>query len=158
MPRNPHRFSIRLPHWGWFLMFAIVLAIAGIGLRFGLPVYHHQKAIQQIERMNGKVSKVPGGPSWLRRWIGDNRMEVFAEVEAVSIFADGKSDPQLLAYIGWLTETRKLSLSGSAIEDDGFKHLTALTQLQSLELAATQITEAGLTPLARMQRLERLSL
>jgi hypothetical protein len=57
-----------------------------------------------------------------------------------------------------LTQLVTLSLSESPITDDGFIHLKSLTQLKVLSLSMTQITDSGLVHLAGLKNLNELDL
>jgi hypothetical protein len=46
----PHRFSMPLTRSAWIALTA-ALVLVGVGLRIGLPIYRHQVAIREIERL-----------------------------------------------------------------------------------------------------------
>src|SRR5690348_7846922 len=81
-PAPRRRFSIRLPHWGWFLLATFVLVLAAVGLSVWLPynleqqeIRREQDAIRKIQNLGCVVKTVAAGPDWLRRFVGDNRMK-----------------------------------------------------------------------------------
>ena len=45
-PRGP---ALRLPRPLWFGLAALVLVIAALGIRIGVPIYRQQAAIREIE-------------------------------------------------------------------------------------------------------------
>ena len=46
---EPRRFSIRLPHWGWFLLATVVLVVGFVGLSVWLPYHQEQQVIGMLE-------------------------------------------------------------------------------------------------------------
>src|SRR5215472_17164700 len=79
------RLSIRVPHWSWFLLAAIVMIVASVGLSVWLPYHRAQQAYQQaylreqqtylqeqkvkreIKRWGGTVGTETGGAESLRQ-------------------------------------------------------------------------------------------
>src|SRR5262249_40188321 len=73
---DPVNFSIRLPHWGWFLAAIVLLVIATVALPIWLPYYRERQAIQKIESWGGNVAATETfGPEWLQNFVGEDRME-----------------------------------------------------------------------------------
>lgn len=64
----------------------------------------------------------------------------------------------LLPKLSSLSELQNVNLTASDVTDAGLKHLAALGKLQSLNLAQTSISDAGLKHLARLENLEWLDL
>src|SRR5262245_28561163 len=71
---EPHRLSLRLPHWGWLLLGTAVIVLLVSGLRFGLPAYRQHVAIREIERLGGQVnaSPIPVSLDWLPEIAADS--------------------------------------------------------------------------------------
>jgi len=64
-----------------------------------------------------------------------------------------------LACLANLTRLKKLWLSGAGISDEGIRHLSGLTNLESLGIVGQcRITDVGLKHLANMQKLYRLQI
>jgi hypothetical protein len=63
----------------------VVVVVVAVGLWIGVPVYRRQVAIREIERVRGQVVSKSGGPAWLRRCIGNQRMHAFDEVVYVDL-------------------------------------------------------------------------
>jgi hypothetical protein len=78
--REPSRFSMRLPRPLWIGVAAVVLVVVAAGLQVGTPMYGQHVAICEIERLKGIVTTKKGGPAWLRRWLGDERMRMLDDV------------------------------------------------------------------------------
>ena len=87
---TPHesRFSIRVPRPLWIGLATGVLIVTGGALRIGLPIYREQVAIREIKRLGGQYMTSRGGPDWLRKLVGDDRMELFDKVYMVRLPAD----------------------------------------------------------------------
>src|SRR5260221_13967643 len=112
---EPRRFSIRLPHWGWFLLATVALVVPAVGMSVWLPYHHEQQVIQKIERWGGKVQTETGGPEWLRTLVGEDRLKTFKVFERV----------------GYVV------LESTAVTDADLAHLRRLTNLKELWLDGT---------------------
>ncbi len=133
---EPSRFSIRLPHWGWLLLGTVVPAVGYAGLSVWLPYQREQQVIQMIEGLGGKVATQTGGPDWLRKHVGENRIKqvkVFERVVEVNLARTMVSDAEL-PHLSQLSHLRKLSLAGTGVTDVGLVHLGSLTNLRELWL------------------------
>lgn len=96
----------------------------------------------EIDQSGNRLPKASlPGPTWLRRWIGDDICSnvVEAEVKADNALEGIKDLPQL----------RHLHLSFEGITDAGLQHLEQLPQLETLCLEETQITEQGVRKLRK---------
>ena len=63
-----------------------------------------------------------------------------------------------LEQLNGLTDLQTLDLAGTEVTDAGLTHLKGLTQLVSLDLSGTNITDAGLMNLKGLTRLVTLDL
>src|SRR5262245_54859996 len=106
MPTTPAEPG-RLPRPLWIALGALALLAAGVGLQFGLPVYRQQLALQELERAGGRFTAKKGGPKWLRKFLGDDRVRVLDRVTEV-----------------WC--------SGTAISDTGVSCLSGLKDVKCL--------------------------
>ena len=57
-----------------------------------------------------------------------------------------------------MTQLQSLQLMGSKVSDAGLQHLKGLTQLQRLDLDGTQVSDAGLNHLKGLTQLRELNL
>src|SRR5437879_4223852 len=93
------RFSIRLPHWGWFAVATLVLVTAGLGLAFWtsiwIPYQSEQRTIGSIQRLGGSVQMSAGGWDVLRQVIGNEPMAVFDRVSDVELAGAAVADADL---------------------------------------------------------------
>jgi hypothetical protein len=154
---EPRRSSIRQPRPLWIGVAAMVLLVAGGGLRIALPIYRQQTAIREIERLGGHVECARGGPDWLRERLGDEPMKLFDTVTQVSLSDTAASD-ETLNHLRGLGGLRQLDLDGTRITDAGLAGLQRSTSLHHLLLDRTRVTDAGLAYLKALRELETLSL
>ena len=86
-PMHPEsgRYSIRLPHWGWFLLGSAVLVIAYGSLSIWLPHYRDQQLIQKIESWDGVCRTESSAPDWLRQFLRMTNLEVFERITFVDL-------------------------------------------------------------------------
>jgi len=114
MSQPATQFRWRFPRLKWIVVAAVLLLLVGSGWT-GWQMYRQRWALSGIERLGGSVLTEPGGPDWLRRWVGPDWMKPFDTV--VSVYSDtftGSNDefepylrvfptrPELI-----ITETRK---------------------------------------------------
>ena len=97
---EPRRFSIRLPRPMSIFLATVLLVVVSVGLRFGIPIYRQQVAIREIEQVGGSATTVPGGPAWLRKFIGDERMKIFDQVEWVEFASVHSLSAKAKAWLG----------------------------------------------------------
>ena len=157
---EPRRLSIRLPHWGWFLLLTVALIIAGIGLSFWLPYYRQQRVIQEIETLAGSVRTERGGPDWLRQHLGANHIRestIFEQAVSIDLEFTEVTDVQI-AHLIACRNLRSLNLAHTQVSDSVLGQLAGLTNLEVLDLSETAITDAGLRHLSGLKKLEDLSL
>jgi len=175
------RFLIRLPRPLWIGLVALMLIAVAAASSIIMPAYWQRAAIRTVKGAGGKVRTRPGGPDWLRRWVGNQRMAIFDEAEFVSLYASSIDEYELtqlgalprleklillgtpttdtnLQHIGRLTQLRYLDLEGTRVTDDGLRHLAGLTQLERLDLSRTDVGDNGLLQLEPLKRLTQLRL
>src|SRR5262245_18297777 len=138
---NPSRFVVRLPPPRWIGVATLALIVVAVGLKIGVPVYRHRSAIQEMERAGGKVQIRGGGPDWLRQRIGNERMTLFDEVYEVELVKKEGADA-VLKELHKLPGVRRLNLALSDVSDAGLANLGILPRLETLDLHATKITDA----------------
>jgi len=148
---------------------ALVVGALWILLSIWLPYDREQPIIRNIERLERNGKWVPGGnrgheltrggPDWLRRLVGYERMKVFDRVNAVHLDGStiGDSDLDDLK-LKELASLKLLSLNDTGVGDAGLAHLSGLTSLRILHLNKTQITDAGLAHLKGIPNLEELDI
>ena len=59
---EPRRIVFRVPRPLWIGLATVVLVVAGLGLRFYMPIYRQQVAIREIKRVGGQTEMGPGWP------------------------------------------------------------------------------------------------
>jgi hypothetical protein len=117
----------------------------------------------------GKTIYAPAAPQWLTLASGDQGLAVFDELVAVDLYngnnpLKGQGGPNQkvtddwLKRLGELKDLRRLDLSNCAVNGDGLRHLTPLTNLRELNLTLTPVRDDALKPLAALTELRRLGL
>ncbi|MHC4400706.1 MAG: leucine-rich repeat domain-containing protein [Planctomycetota bacterium] len=131
-----------------------------------------QKAVAELEWAPDEYQWQRGGPTWLRRLIGDSPFRIFDRLVDVSI---GNEDPELvrrfrhlkrledrpgdtLPYLRDLPRLEDLDLFMADVDDDDLRHLEHCTSLQELSLCATGVTDKGLSHLVGLTELRNLDL
>ena len=128
------------------LLACVVATLLAVGLMVWVPYQQERSAIREIERMGGGVLTEPGGPDWLREWIGDERMRGFGKVVAVYLAHSQVTDVGL-EHLKGLTNLEELWLHDTRVSDAGLELLKGLTNLQTLSLGGTQVSDAGVEKL-----------
>jgi Leucine-rich repeat (LRR) protein len=159
---DPEQPTFRLPHWGWFLVATVALVAIAVGLHLGMPIWRQRAAIREIRRLGGRVTMHSGGPERVRRWIGDENMQVFDEVHSVNLRELAITDADL-SNLTPLPSVMRLDLAWtlnteSRVTDAGAAKLAALTKITDLSLYGTQIGDRGLAALRRLNHLQILRL
>ena len=148
--------QLRLPRPLWFAFSAVVLDVVAVGLPFGIRAHQQWTAVEEISEFGGIEMDgiTPVGPEWLRRWVGEERMLGFDEIQTLDFNGDiyrRKRNRNPLAWSGFATNGR--------VADDGvLGSVSKLRSLKHLRLAFTNITDAGIEHVARLPKLETLLL
>jgi len=150
------RMSIRLPRPLWIGVAAVLLVVAAVGLRIGIPAYRQAILIREIKQSGGDVLTNPQLPYWLRHRLGDDRSTWFENVELVRLGPSATNEN--LAQLRILPELQRLDLRGTQVTDASLVHLERFDRLTEVALATTRATDAGVAHLRMLTRLERLSL
>jgi len=139
--------------------FVVILLLLGGGslAAVGIPIWRKESAISHLEAAGGLVRKVPGGPTWLRQYIGDYWMSYFDDVVQVRL-NDHRATDATLVWLKRLPRLGALSLDRSNVSDEGLVYLKNLHGLSALSLAQTQATDAGLAHLSELVGLQMLVL
>src|SRR5258708_39646134 len=111
-PADPCRCTIGVPHWRWFVLVTVVLVVVGIALRISIPICRQQLAARELERAGASIEMKPGGPDWLRHWVGDRWMRPFDDVNDVDAHGMNFTDADLV-HLKWLGHVEQLWLDGT---------------------------------------------
>ncbi len=155
MNEPKRRFPI--PHPGVLLAVALVLVVIAVGLSVWMPYHREQVAIRELRRLGGWVGTDEGGPDWLRGLVGDEWMVGFDRVTAVTFYDEPISDDNL-KHLSGLTNLQSVYLVNTQVSDDGVKHLSGLTNLRVLWFVNTQISDHGVKHLSKLTKLDQLRL
>lgn len=138
-------------------MFLAILVLLGVGsaLWFGVPMYRQYSSFRAMRAAGGGIGTTKGGPAWLRKSIGDERMQIFDAVYQVGI--QPFSDADFARFdMSVHKDIRVLILNGTEITDAGMADIGKMTKLAHLYLEDTQITDRGLNQLTGIKELETL--
>jgi hypothetical protein len=122
-----------------------------------VPIYRAEVAIRALERIDGRCHAEPGGPDWLRRWLGDEKMRPFDSVWYVDLNGTDATDEDV-KQIAVFLNIRKLDLGETRITHHCLYHLRGLPNLAWIHLNRSQISDAGLEYVALLPALEYLDL
>ena len=147
----------------WFSFSLKTLLVLMTALAIGLGLYvesfrGRRAAIAAIDGLNGSISYKENGPSWLRKFISDEKF--FWNPVAVRFSPnDPVTDDELQSVINHLmkfNDMTYLNLDRSQITDAGLAQLLPLAdKLESLDIRGTRVSDDGI---AHLQRLSRLTL
>ena len=116
--------TFRLPRWPWLIPPTIALVLIGMVVQIWMTFHRQQATVREIERLGGRVVVEPGGPDWLRKRIGDERMAEDADFRS---FAQAHH-ALLTAYRAqdWPTARRLLAAQEPQAARFGLSRLYAL--------------------------------
>jgi len=126
-------------------------------------------AIQTVEKLGGKVfvaDKRPGRPVGSVAFYGDNKsidaalkaLWEFTKLEMLTVANNRDITEAGTIEVKKLKSLRTLRLGGSKVTDMDLKHIKELSNLQYLDISATQVTDAGLKELKALKDLKSLIL
>jgi Leucine rich repeat len=140
-------------------LFVAMMALMFVGgaLWVGVAMYREQVTVAEIERVGGLVEFTNGGPDWLRRQIGNQRMKPFDNVCTVQLVKKDGVD-SILPQLNRLPKLRRLNIALSDVSDAGMSHVAALSTLENLDIHHTRITDKGVGYLEGLPNLQVLDL
>jgi len=153
--RYTDRMKFRKRHL-WWLLVPVMAGLLSAGFQFSL-FFRQQAAIQQIEKLGGRVVTTHGDPRIIRWLIGGKSLRIFEQATVVNLRQTAIEDADLIPLRN-LNGLQRLNLGETRITNDGLQHLAGLTGLKALDLSSTQITGKGLEHLHRLTALEYLYL
>src|SRR5262245_4240 len=92
---SPPPANRRMPQSLRIFISALLLLTGGSALAIGVPIWRKQSAIAAVEKAGASVGKVSGGPTWLRRALGDEWMWYLDEVVQVRFRGSRATDADL---------------------------------------------------------------
>ena len=140
----------------WWLLVPVMACLLLAGFQFSL-FYRQQAAVQQIEKLGGRVVTTHGDPRWIRWLIGGKSLRIFEQATVVNLRQTTIEDADLIP-LRKLNGLQRLNLGETGITNDGLQHLEGLTGLKALDLSGTQISGKGLEYLHKLTDLEYLYL
>lgn len=151
--------AVRLKRWAIQLAVAVAIALVAYGAVQAWRIRSaglRQREIVAALKEKGIVVEERSSPSvaWLRDLFGE---EFFTAPTAVA--ASGSSvDDSAADALAELPSLEKITLAGTQIGDATLRDLARLENLSGLYLADTNVSDDGLAALAGLPRLERLDL
>jgi hypothetical protein len=164
--RRRWRYSLRSA-LGVFVLISVALGW-WLGTRDGCN--REIRAVAGLRAKGCEITRSCNAPVWLRMLVGASYLSSFTHVASIhTTFHDPDREDNALTLsqiddddVECLREVRHLRhlyLNGTAITDDGLRHIGRLTELEGLSLIeSTQITDAGLEQLKGLNRLQLLDL
>ncbi|MGO8688347.1 MAG: hypothetical protein ACLQLG_01820 [Thermoguttaceae bacterium] len=145
------RFQVTVRFW---LALVLVVGIPCSWLAVEIERAEQQKvAVTWIRKVGGEAYYCgPEATPWPRRLLGT---DFFNDVGAVRV-GGSEVDDASLEHLTALTQLEKLDLGCTKITDAGLKHLEGLTRLRWLDLYGADISDAGLKHLEGLANLEEL--
>ena len=140
----------------WWLLVPVMAGLLLAGFQFSL-FYRQQAAVQQIEKLGGRVVTTHGDPRWIRWLIGGKSLRIFEQATVVNLRQTTIEDADLIPLRN-LNGLQRLNLGETGITNDGLQHLSGLTGLKALDLSGTKISGKGLEHLRELTALEYLYL
>src|SRR5262249_13593865 len=151
---EPRRFSIRLPRPLWIGLAGVLLIMLATALRFGVSGDQRRGAVRGIARFNGSTQYLHRrGPNWLLEWLNDDRMQWLRDPDHL-VFWPGEENLRRRSRTGGLI----VPTVGPLIDDDILKCVLGLPGLNSLDLAFSSVSDAGVKHLDGLRKLENLRL
>lgn len=127
--------------------------------------------LNEVKRLNGKVTSEIFAPDWLRSILGDEALAIFGRITELSLNerTDGHKEPEAkpltqrvhdetLKLLAGQDALRRLELSGTAVTSAGLVHLKDLTGLQFLNVCLTAVGDDGFEHLAKLTNMRRMTI
>ena len=147
-------------------LLALTFALAA-GLTFWTRVVVPQRSQQQAAEVLSAMAEYrmqsrPGGPKWLRDWIGAEYGSAYYDVVSLSFSHAMKPGEVLVSditdermfLVGRLFRLERLDLSRTSISDDGLAYLRDMQVLEALDLRDTSVSDVGLDGLRGLPALK----
>lgn len=119
--------------------------------------YQRLVVIQEIEWLGGRAISECAVPDWLSNVLGDERTKFIGEVVWVDLNGSQAGDCTLRQLCS-LTNLKSLQLDNTSVSDGGLLHIRGLKGLFMLQLASTRVSDAGLLNIGNLKNLEFLCL
>src|SRR5262245_27732134 len=102
----------------WTILIAAAVLLLGLGaLSIAVQRQREQAAIAEIDKIGGYVQGMKrGGPDWLRKKIGDERMKIFNRVTEVKL-SFAPINEKFLVHLAALTSVESLYLDDTPFSD-----------------------------------------
>lgn len=138
----------------------LVLSVALYGvLLVWMPYLREMRIADRISQLEGRhrVETLYCGPAWMSLWV-QTRIPFWNRIRRIDVLGVPSGTSRVAADIGTLSELETLLLRGSDVTDLDLVHLKRLRKLKILDLRETAITDVGLQHVGQMTSLRRLYL
>jgi hypothetical protein len=99
-------------------------------------------------------------PDWLKAIVGDDAPGrcSYADASNTRVGDSEQSVANLCEKLEEFKNLRAITISYTALNDDGLGRLCCLQSIRSLDISATKVTDAGLKQVVRMEQLESIKI
>jgi len=139
----------RVPVLFWLTVACVIGIASAIGLSLWVPRLQQQRALKEIERLDGKVVALSSDETWSSRAISAVTGRPAQDVIAIDLSGADLSNSQLRVLTSF-PYLKQLSIAGPQLTDDGLRRLRELTRLEHLILVnCPQVSPAAEQQLQR---------
>ncbi len=142
---NKEPISRTRRHWQQFglrsllILFTLTILLVAGYAAFIRPWQERDALRVRLDRL-GASYKSHTGPTWLARILGEEHCQVITEIQLPHTSLTGQPhDEQLFRSLGLLTELERLELPGRNITDETLSHWSGLQRLKHLDLSHTLV-------------------
>lgn len=147
------------------IFFAVTAAFAVYCALTARTWHSHKAAVDAIRSQGGTFAVKYDGPKWLRSFFASNsESEVHKYFYNLTRVNFGKRNcgienlEAMVKHMNAFSNFHILSLSNSAITDDGLRTLSEFRYIDELELVGTNVSDAGLLYIAQRKDLKQVNL
>lgn len=131
----------------------ITVAVTCFVVPIALSIAQQRLALREIERFNGSAQFHPCAPDWFYSLIGRREMEWIDKPWHVVFWADEETMSRRSRFGGQTVLTE-----GPLIDDNNLNCVLGLPKLESLDLAFSNISDAGMRHVSQLKYLKELRL
>jgi hypothetical protein len=153
----------RIPRVGSFVLFAVLLVLAGLAITVWFPAHRQKRAVEGFVQNHGYVVYAPGfevsqyntarpeGPEWLWSIVDPNLVYNVTTVRFDSTWHPQLRGDVLMPIVGDFTAAETVSIYGVELTNKDLRHLQNLPRLRQLYLSQTKLAEGELNELRELE-------
>lgn len=150
---------LRMPHWGWLLLFVGSITLGGICLAFVWPVIHSNRLIGRIHALDGRIIYKPDQrPSWWPQVFQEFEQFIPGVDQINEIDAPAGSGSEALRLTRYTPRLMYFTVSFDRTCLSEWNSLRELPLLEQIHLEVPDLESADLAALGRMKSLTSISL